>query len=175
LGVNFLADYQKQRLISFINPYADPKLSGYQLIQSVIAVGSGGFLGRGLGRGIQSQLKFLPERQTDFIFATIAEELGLVGSLGLVLVYCFLLLRILKIAQNAPDQLSFFITSGTFVMFFFQGMINIGMNLGLMPITGITLPLVSSGGSSLLATMISLGIVHNISLKQKSQSPLEIR
>ena len=171
----FLADYQKQRLISFINPYADPKLSGYQVIQSVIAVGSGGLWGRGLGHGFQTQLNFLPERQTDFIFATIAEELGLVGAGVLIVLYVLLLLRLLTIASKTSDSFSYLIVIGVFGLMISQGMVNIGMNLGLMPITGVTLPLVSSGGSSLLTTLICLGLAHNISLRQTKDSPLEIR
>ena len=163
----FLADYQKQRLTSFIDPYADPKVSGYQLIQSVVAVGSGGFLGRGLGHGFQSQLNFLPERQTDFVFATIAEELGTLGAGTLLVLYALLLLRLLKIAKNTSDNFSFLIVIGVFALMTIQGMVNIGMNLGLMPITGVTLPLVSAGGSSLLTTLICLGLVYNISTKGK--------
>jgi len=163
----FLADYQKQRLTSFIDPYADPKVSGYQLIQSVVAVGSGGFLGRGLGHGFQSQLNFLPERQTDFVFATIAEELGTLGAGSLLVLYALLLLRLLKIAKNTSDNFSFLIVIGVFALMTIQGMVNIGMNLGLMPITGVTLPLVSAGGSSLLTTLICLGLVYNISTKGK--------
>ena len=163
----FLADYQKQRLTSFIDPYADPKVSGYQLIQSVVAVGSGGFLGRGLGHGFQSQLNFLPERQTDFVFATIAEELGTLGAGTLLVLYALLLLRLLKIAKNTSDNFSFLIVIGVFALMTIQGMVNIGMNLGLMPITGVTLPLVSAGGSSLLTTLICLGLVYNISAKEK--------
>ena len=163
----FLADYQKQRLTSFIDPYADPKVSGYQLSQSVVAVGSGGFLGRGLGHGFQSQLNFLPERQTDFVFATIAEELGTLGAGSLLVLYALLLLRLLKIAKNTSDNFSFLIVIGVFALMTIQGMVNIGMNLGLMPITGVTLPLVSAGGSSLLTTLICLGLVYNISTKGK--------
>ena len=163
----FLADYQKQRLTSFIDPYADPKVSGYQLIQSVVAVGSGGFLGRGLGHGFQSQLNFLPERQTDFVFATIAEELGTLGAGTLLVLYALLLLRLLKIAKNTSDNFSFLIVIGVFALMTIQGMVNIGMNLGLMPITGVTLPLVSAGGSSLLTTLICLGLVYNFSTKGK--------
>ena len=163
----FLADYQKQRLTSFIDPYADPKVSGYQLIQSVVAVGSGGLTGRGLGHGFQSQLNFLPERQTDFVFATIAEELGTLGAGTLLVLYALLLLRLLKIAKNTSDNFSFLIVIGVFALMTIQGMVNIGMNLGLMPITGVTLPLVSAGGSSLLTTLICLGLVYNISTKGK--------
>lgn len=171
----FLKLYQQQRILSFLNPYADPKGSGYQVIQSTIAVGSGRFFGQGLGRGTQSQLNFLPERHTDFIFASLAEELGLIGALALLTAIFFLLKHLLKIAKNAPNKYSQMIVIGVFSMIFFQSFVNIAMNLGLLPITGITLPLVSAGGSSILATMIALGIVSNISSNTVAKKPLEIR
>ncbi len=171
----FLKSYQKTRILSFLNPYADPKGSGYQVIQSTIAVGSGRLFGRGLGQGTQSQLHFLPERHSDFIFASIAEELGLFGSIILIISIFFLLKHLLKISKNAPDKFSQLIVIGVFSMLFFQTTINIGMNLGLLPITGITLPLVSAGGSSMLATLIALGIVHNISSRAVAKKRLEIK
>ncbi|MFH0943047.1 MAG: rod shape-determining protein RodA [Candidatus Beckwithbacteria bacterium] len=163
LAWNYLKPYQQQRIASFINPYADPKASGYHSIQSIIAVGSGGLFGRGLGHGPQSQLQFLPERHTDFIFASLAEEGGLLGSLTLIIAFFFLLARLLIISQRAPDSFGQLIGIGIFTLIFFQFTVNIGMNLGLLPITGITLPLVSSGGSSLLAIAICLGLAHNLS------------
>lgn len=175
LVYKFLKPYQQQRIISFLNPYTDPKKSGYHIIQSTIAVGSGGLWGRGLGHGTQSQLQFLPERHTDFIFALIAEELGLIGSVILLITIFFLLKHLLSIARYAPDKFSQLIIVGVFTMLFFQSAINIAMNLGLLPITGITLPLVSAGGSSVLATMISLGICHNISTHSVSKRGLEIK
>jgi len=171
----FLKPYQQQRIISFLNPYTDPKASGYHVIQSTIAVGSGGLLGRGLGSGTQSQLQFLPERHTDFIFALIAEELGLIGAIILLITFFFLLKHLLNIAKHAPDKFSQLITVGMFTMLFFQVTVNIAMNLGLLPITGITLPLVSAGGSSVLATMIALGIIHNISTNSSLKQGLVIR
>lgn len=170
-----LKPYQQQRLTSFINPYADPKVSGYHVIQSVISVGSGGFFGLGLGHGTQSQLQFLPERQTDFIFASLAEELGFVGAIILLIAYFFLLKRLLDITLTAPDEFSRLIASGVFSLIFFQTVVNIGMNLGLLPITGITLPLVSSGGSSLLTVFICLGLSCNISYSRRENKPLEIK
>jgi len=170
-----LKPYQKLRITAFLNPFADPQKSGYHLIQSIIAIGSGGFLGRGLGHGIQSQLQFLPERHTDFIFASYAEESGFLGVIFLILVYYLLLKRILIIAQRSPSQFSLLICIGVFSMIFFQTIVNISMNLGLMPITGITLPLMSAGGSSILATMIALGIIHNISINSNSKKTLEIK
>lgn len=175
LFFKILKSYQKQRITSFLNPYIDPLGSGYQLIQSIIAIGSGKIFGLGLGHGTQSQLAFLPERHSDFIFASLAEETGLIGSLILIASIFFLLKRILKIAENAQDKFSHYICIGVFSMLLFQSFINIAMNFGIMPITGITLPLVSAGGSSILATMISLGMVHNISLCSVSKKSLEIR
>ena len=170
-----LKSYQQQRFASFLNPYADPKASGYHLIQSVISVGSGGFLGKGLGHGSQSQLKFLPERQTDFIFASLSEEWGFIGSASLILAYFFLLKWLLTVTAKAPDEFGRLIGIGVFSLIFFQTIVNLGMNLGLLPITGITLPLISSGGSSILAISICLGLVNNISKAGLSHRPLEIK
>ncbi len=170
-----LQPYQQQRIFSFLNPYADPKTSGYHSIQSIIAVGSGGLLGKGMGLGPQSQLDFLPERHTDFIFASLAESLGFFGSISLILAYFFLLRRLLLISLKAPDQFGRLLGTGVFTLIFFQVTVNVGMNIGLLPITGITLPLVSSGGSSLLATAIALGLAHNLSRHTHSTSHLEIK
>lgn len=172
---HLLRPYQKQRILSFLNPYADPKGSGYQLIQSAIAVGSGRFFGQGLGSGTQSQLQFLPERHSDFIFASLAEQLGLFGSVILLTAIFFLLLHLIKLVKYASDNFAQMIIIGVFMMIFFQTAVNIGMNLGLLPITGITLPLVSAGGSSMISTMIALGIVHNISSQHTNQQSLEIK
>lgn len=164
-----LADYQKKRILTFLNPQGDPLGSGYHLIQSRIAVGSGRIFGKGLGQGTQSHLRFLPEFQSDFIFAALAEELGLVGSLILIGCYFFLLWRILKIAKKSRDKFAFLISVGVFSMLSFQIFVNIGMNIGLLPITGITLPLVSYGGSSLVATLVSLGLVESIARVEKKR------
>lgn len=158
-----LQDYQKQRLSSFFSPASDPLGVGYNLIQSSIAVGSGALLGQGLGHGTQSRLKFLPEYRTDFIFAAIAEEFGLLGSFFLILIYSFLVIYCLRSAKAAPDFFGFLICVGVAVMLLFQALVNIGMNVGLLPITGITLPLVSYGGSSLVSMMFSLGLVASVS------------
>lgn len=175
-----LKNYQKLRITHFLDPYSDPLGKGYNLIQAKIAVGSGEFWGRGLGRGTQSHLTFLPERNTDFVFASLAEETGLVGSFLILLLYLLLFFRILKIAFNAagsfPNGRSFFLLSmGLFFYLSFQVIINIGMNIGLLPITGITLPLVSYGGSSLLTTMISLGILESVSIRARREETLEIK
>lgn len=162
----FLHDYQKGRIISFLSPGSDPLGRGYNVIQSKIAVGSGEFWGRGLGRGTQSRLQFLPEFRTDFIFASIAEELGFVGSLLILSLYLFLLIYCLKLAQKLA-VFSFLVIIGLTSGFVFQIFVNIGMNIGLLPITGITLPLISYGGSSLIVTFFSLGLIISASSSKK--------
>jgi len=169
-----LVPYQKDRILAFLNPKTDPLGSGYAVIQSIIAVGSGKLLGRGWGRGTQSHLQFLPERSTDFIFASLAEELGFLGISILLLSYGFFLIRILKIVKNAADSFGSFIGIGFFMMFIFQIVVNIGMNLGIMPITGIPLPLVSYGGTSLATCFIALGILESIALHQSTSSGMKI-
>lgn len=154
----FLAGYQRQRLITFLEPASDPLGAGYNSLQSTIAAGSGKFFGTGLGRGIQTQLAFLPEKQTDFIFAAIAEELGFAGA-GLVLLASFLILwRIIYFMENAVDSSARAFLSGFALTYLIQIFVHVGMNLGMLPVTGIPFPLLSSGGSSLLATMTGLGI-----------------
>lgn len=175
LSFIFLKDYQKLRLVHFLNPSLDPLGQGYNLIQAKIAVGSGMFLGKGFGRGTQSHLYFLPERHTDFIFASLAEELGFAGSAIVLLLYLFLLIRILKIAQNQKEKTNFLLCMSLFFYLSFQTVVNIGMNIGLLPITGITLPLMSYGGSSLLSSMISLGILESLSRKQYQEEVIEIK
>lgn len=169
-----LKDYQKNRLMIFFNPFSDPLGKGYHLLQSIVAIGSGGFLGRGLGRGTQSHLRFLPEYHTDFIYASLAEELGFLGSVLLIIIFWLLLWRILTVAQRTEDQFGSLICLGVFSFIFFQIFVNIGMNMGLLPITGIPLPLVSYGGSSLLATMISLGLVSSVVNFSQPEDHLEI-
>lgn len=163
----FLHDYQKQRITGFLQPGSDPLGQGYNLIQSMIAVGSGQLFGMGLGRGTQSRLQFLPEFRTDFIFASIAEEMGFVGSLIILSIYLFLLALCLKIANETDDKFYFLLAIGVFSMMIFQIFVNIGMNIGLLPITGITLPLISYGGSSMLATLICLGLVASVSKSKR--------
>ncbi len=171
----FLKDYQKQRLLTFLNPRVDSLGAGFNVIQSMIAVGSGQFMGRGLGRGTQSHLSFLPERHTDFIFASLAEELGFIGSFLLLGLFFLLLWRILNLARNSHDQLAFLIYIGAFTLLFSQIFVNLGMNLGILPVTGITLPLVSYGGSSLLSTMMVLGIIVSIGKEEERKQIVEIR
>jgi rod shape determining protein RodA len=171
----FLHDYQKNRILSFLNPYIDPLGTGYNLIQAVIAVGSGQLFGRGLGRGTQSHLAFLPERHTDFMFASLSEEFGFIGSMVLLILFLILLLRILKHAQNSHSRFAGLVCIGVFSMIGFQILVNVGMNMGIMPITGIPLPLISYGGSSAWATMISLGLVEAASKLSKNEDVIEIR
>ena len=162
----FLQDYQKQRILTFVNPDSDPIGSSYQVSQSIIAVGSGKILGRGFGLGPQSQLNFLPAGQTDFIFSVIAEEFGLLGSLILILFYIILLYKIIKISTQVYDNFSMIICLGTVLYFFIQIILVIGMNIGLAPVVGLPLPLVSYGGSSLLVSMLLIGIIESIVIHQ---------
>lgn len=163
----YLKDYQRNRILTFLNPSLDPKGSGYNVIQSTIAVGSGQIFGRGLGHGPQSQLKFLPERYTDFIFSVLAEELGFAGSVLLLTLFFILILRVIRIAKIAPDNFGSLIAVGVAVWILFQSFVNIGMNVSLMPVTGIPLPLISYGGSSTLALFMGLGILQSIALRHK--------
>ncbi len=155
-------DYQKERIMVFINPSLDPLGSGYNITQAMIAIGSGQFFGKGLAFGSQSQLKFLPESQTDFIFAVLAEELGLAGILLLIALFGFLFFRLINIAKKTQDNFATYLIISISTLFFIQLIINIGGNSGLLPVTGITLPFVSYGGSSLIANMILIGLVESI-------------
>lgn len=153
-----MAPYQKQRIMTFVNPGSDTLGAGYNSLQSRIAAGSGKIFGRGLGRGVQTQLLFLPEKQTDFIFAATAEELGFLGS-GLMLLATFVILfNLTKYMELAVNPAARAYIAGFFLTYLVQVFIHVGMNLGMLPVTGIPFPLVSAGGSSLLATMIGLGI-----------------
>lgn len=160
-----LKEYQKDRIMTFINPYSDPQGSGYNAIQSMISVGDGGLLGRGLGYGSQIQFGFLPEAHTDFMFASIAEEFGF---LGIVIVFSLLALiawRIIKIAFGSENNFAKIFCAGFVALIFIQVAINGGMNLGLMPITGITFPFLSYGGSSLIALFWGIGIIQSIKIR----------
>lgn len=161
----FLRDYQKDRIMTFVDPSLDPYGRGYNLKQSIIAVGAGQWVGRGFASGSQSQLKFLPESQNDFIFAVIAEELGLVGALLVLFIFFVLFFRLLRIAKNARDEVGMFMVLGIFVLIFSQFVINIGMNIGLLPIIGLSLPLISYGGSGLLTVFVLLGIAQSVKLR----------
>lgn len=163
----FLKDFQKDRIMVFINPELDPRGRGYNVRQAAIAVGSGQLFGRGLGNGLQSQNKFLPERQTDFIFAAASEEVGFVGSFSIIFLYFFLLYRLLVIMRRAKDDLGMYIAGGVFFFLFFHVLINIGMNVGILPVTGIPLPFMSAGGSSLILTFAALGVAQNVAIQSK--------
>jgi rod shape determining protein RodA len=164
-----LHDYQKARINSFLNPQADPLGSGYNVIQSMVAVGSGGIWGKGLGHGSQSRLNFLPEKHTDFIFAAIAEESGLVGALIVMILFGVLIYRMKITADRSRDVFGQMIVGGIILMIFFQIVINVGMNLGVMPVAGLALPLLSYGGSFLISTLICLGLVQSIWKRRKKR------
>ena len=157
-----LVPYQKQRIAGFLSPESDPLGKGYNLIQSQIAVGSGELTGRGLGRGTQSRLQFLPEFRTDFIFSAISEEMGFLGSFLILSIYISLVFFCLRIGGQTLDRFGYLIICGVSSMMLFQTLINVGMNIGIVPITGITLPLISYGGSSLIATLLCLGLVSSV-------------
>lgn len=157
-----LKDYQKNRLTTFIYPNRDALGSGYNVTQSTIAVGSGQWLGRGLGFGSQSQLRFLPEAQTDFVFSVIAEELGFAGAAVLVVLFAIMIWRLTLIIKSAPDDFAAVAVGGIATLFFSQFFINIGANVGMLPVTGVTLPFVSYGGSSLIINLFLLGIAQSM-------------
>jgi len=170
LSWNFLlAPYQQTRITSFLNPYADPQGAAYQMLQSMIAVGSGKMWGKGIGYGSQTHLHFLPEAETDFIFAAFAEEWGFVGITVLILILFFLLWRIARISMRASDNFSRLYALGFGAMIFVQALIHIGMNMGMFPITGLTLPFVSYGGSSLMMLLAGVGILQNIKINSRRE------
>jgi rod shape determining protein RodA len=164
---SLFAPYQRARIINFLHPELDPQGTGYNVLQSIIAVGNGGMLGQGFGYGTQSQLNFLPEKHTDFIFATITESVGFFGVLILFGLFGILFTRFYFIAKNARDAFGYFLVVGVMVLFFIHFTVNVGMNIGVMPVTGIPLPLISYGGSSLLSVMISCGIVMSVYLRRE--------
>lgn len=161
-----LKEYQKDRIYTFLKPESDPLGRGYHSIQSKIAVGSGGIFGKGVTKGTQTKLGFLPERQTDFIFSVIGEELGFVGSLGILICYFLIIMRSIHIAQTARDKLGIYVTMGAVSVILFHVLENIGMVVGIMPITGIPLPLLSYGGSSVLSTFVLLGLIINVRMRR---------
>ncbi|MDD3296814.1 MAG: rod shape-determining protein RodA [Candidatus Omnitrophica bacterium] len=162
LAFNALKDYQKKRLLVFINPDADPLGSGYTIIQSKIAIGSGKFFGKGFLSGTQNQFNFLPERHTDFIFTVIAEEWGLAGSIFLIMIYWLILSKILQLAKKIQDPFGYFLCLGISALLFSHVFINIGMTLGVLPVVGIPLIFLSYGGTSLLISYILMGIFLNV-------------
>ena len=158
----FAQDYMRQRFVTFLDPGSDPLGAGYNVLQARISIGSGGWFGHGLGQGSQSQLEFLRVRDTDFIFAMLGEQLGLAGTLGLLAFFTLLVVQALVIGVRARDLFGRLLAVGIAAMLFTQAFVNIGMNVGLMPVTGITLPLVSLGKNSLLVTLIAIGILLSI-------------
>lgn len=164
---HLLHGYQKKRLEIFLDPSKDPLGAGYNLIQARIAVGSGGFFGHGWLHGPQGSLGFVPERATDFIFAVFAEQFGLVGCLVLLVLFGLLVLRLVSAAAVAPDRFGALLICGVAVMFLFQVAENVGMNVGLTPIAGIPLPMISYGGSSLITNLAALGLVQSVLLRRR--------
>ena len=164
--LHLIKQYQKDRLTTFLHPEADSQKAGYQLEQSKIAVGAGGISGTGTLKGSQTQGLFLPEPHTDFIFAAWSEEHGFVGALTLLLLYFMVLMRLIHNAQTAPDRAGSFVVMGVVAVLFFHVLVNAGMVVGFMPVTGIPLPLMSYGGSSLLFMFLALGIVMNIRMRR---------
>ncbi|HKS73352.1 MAG TPA: rod shape-determining protein RodA [Terriglobales bacterium] len=164
LAWHVLKPYQRERLVSFMQPEADSQGSGYQVIQSLIAVGSGGIWGS--AEGSQTHLAFLPVPQTDFIFAALSEEHGFVGALGVLLLYFIVLMRLIQNAQTAPDRAGTFVVMGVVAVLSFHILVNVGMVVGFMPVTGIPLPLMSYGGSSVLFMFLALGIVMNVRMRR---------
>jgi len=163
-----LHDYQQKRILMLFNPEVDPRGSGYHIIQSIIAVGSGEFLGKGLLQGTQTQLEFLPEHSTDFIFSVLAEEWGFLGCVVVLSLYCLFLYRILRVVGRCRDSFSGLVAFGVGATVFIHTMINIGMVIGLLPVVGIPLIMFSYGGSSLLSTMFAIGLVLGISMRRFS-------
>lgn len=166
IGIYFLKDYQKARLISFMDPDRDPRGTGYQTIQSKIAVGNGGMWGRGVTKGSQTQLRFLPVPHTDFIFSAFAEEHGFVGVVITLALYFVLIMQVVQNAQTAPDKAGMYICMGIAALWLFHVWVNIGMVVGRMPVTGIPLPFMSSGGSSIWSNFMLLGLVNSVRLRR---------
>ena len=166
ISVHFLKDYQKARLVSFMDPERDPQGTGYQLIQSQIAVGAGGMFGKGVTKGTQTQLRFLPVPHTDFIFSAFAEEHGFVGVVLVLSLYFVMIMRIVQNAQTAPDRAGMYICMGVAGLLLFHMLVNVGMVVGRMPVTGIPLPFMSAGGSSIWSNFLALGLVNNVRLRR---------
>lgn len=163
---NYLKDYQRKRMIVFLDPSLDPLGSGYNILQSRIAIGSGKLTGRGIFQGTQSQLGFIPDQHTDFIFAVLSEEGGFVFSAAIILLYIILILRGISIAKNAADRFGSLTAIGIVIMFSYYIILNLGMLVGIMPVAGVPLPFLSYGGSSLIVNMIAVGILLNIHIRR---------
>jgi rod shape determining protein RodA len=163
---HFLKEYQKERIMTFLDPGKDPLGAGYHIIQSIIAIGSGGVLGKGFLKGTQTQLKFLPEQQTDFVFSVFAEEWGFFGGMLLIILFLTLILWGLKISFQAKDLPGKLISAGITMMIFGQVFINIGMVIGILPVVGIPLPFMSYGGSSMVVFMFGIGLLLNVRMRR---------
>jgi len=166
VGYTSLQGYQKARIVSFLDPERDPQGTGYQLIQSKIAVGAGGTWGKGVTKGSQTQLRFLPVPHTDFIFSAFAEEHGFVGVMAVLILYFVLLMQIVQNAQTAPDSAGMYVCMGVAALLVFHILVNVGMVVGRMPVTGIPLPLMSYGGSSIWSTFLMLGLVNSVRVRR---------
>jgi rod shape determining protein RodA len=163
---SFLKPYQKARLVSFMDPERDPQGTGYQLIQSQIAVGAGGMFGKGPLKGTQTQLRFLPVPHTDFIFSAFSEEHGFVGVIVVLSLFFIMVMRIVQNAQTAPDRAGMYVCMGVAALLLFHMLVNVGMVVGRMPVTGIPLPFMSAGGSNLWSNFLALGLVNNVRLRR---------
>jgi rod shape determining protein RodA len=166
IGYHFLKPYQKDRLASFVDPERDPRGTGFQVIQSRIAVGNGGMWGRGVTQGSQTHLGFLPVPHTDFIFSSFAEEHGFVGVVVALVLYFLLIMQIVQNAQTAADREGIYICMGIGALLLFHVLVNVGMVVGRMPVAGIPLPLMSSGGSNVLSVFLLLGLVNSVRLRR---------
>jgi rod shape determining protein RodA len=164
---HFMREYQRQRVLTFLNPERDPLGAGYHIIQSKIAIGSGGIFGKGWLHGTQSHLSFLPEHATDFIFAVTGEELGLIGGIALIVIYMFIVFRCFYIASLAQDTFTRLLAGSLTLAFFLSMFINIGMVIGILPVVGVPLPLVSYGGTSVVAMLAGFGMIMSIKTHRK--------
>lgn len=162
-----LKEYQRVRIISFINPGIDPQGAGYHTLQSIIAVGAGGFFGRGFLHGTQTQLHFIPEQHSDFIYSAVAEEFGFIGAMLVIIALVAMIRKMFLIADDAPDYFGSILTAGVAVMLMFHTLVSVGMVLGVMPVVGIPLPFVSFGGTSLIVNMILIGIVQSVTMRRQ--------
>jgi rod shape determining protein RodA len=171
VAYHFLHDYQKQRVKTFLDPDTDPLGAGYNIIQSKIAIGSGGFAGKGLLHGSQGQLDFLPEKQTDFIFTMLAEELGFAGSVLLLILYAVLIVFAMRLAVRARSTYERLIAAGVATMLFIHIFINMAMVMGMIPVVGVPLPFLSYGGSFLLAVMMACGLLQHVYINRETQLP----
>jgi rod shape determining protein RodA len=170
-----LKEYQQKRLTSFVNPYVDPQGSGYHILQSLIAIGSGGLSGTGLGKGNQSQGAFIPERHTDFIFAVVGEELGFRVTVLVILAYALICARAIKTAiQARADPVGSTLAIGIMSMFLFHVFLNVGMTMGIMPVAGVPLPFLSYGGTALLVDLVSIGLLQAIQFGNPQKPPEDV-